>query len=178
MYNNSYLGSSYSSPQYNTYGQNYGLYQNPQMTQRPMPMQPQPQDVPFNDIKFVTADEAKAYIVMPNTKVMLMDRDNSVFYIKSADGLGKSMLEAFKYTRLEDNASEMVSAEFDPKEFVRSSDLADILRKDDLKGFLTAEEGKNFVTKDDLKGIDEKLDQLQKQIKINEILKGDDKSGK
>ena len=154
MYNNSYLGSSYSSPQYNTYGQNYGLYQNPQMAQRPMPMQPQPQDVPFNDIKFVTADEAKAYIVMPNTKVMLMDRDNSVFYIKSADGLGKSMLEAFKYARLEDNANEPVSSDFDPKE------------------------SKNFVTKDDLKGIDEKLDQLQKQIKINEILKGDDKSGK
>lgn len=180
MYN-SYLGNTgYGNQFYPNYNQSYGNYQTAQMPQRQIqPQQPMgTQDVPFNDIKFVTEAEARAFIVMPNTKVMLMDRDKSVFYIKSADSLGKSTLEGFKYVKMEESLSQEEKAEFDPKEFVRVSDLQDILRKDDLKGFLTAEDTKNFLTKDDLKGIDTKLDYLQKQIKINEILNGDDKVGK
>ena len=78
----------YMNYNYNPY-QNYGMYQQPtyqqQMTQPQMIQQTQQQyqqtkyDAPIQDIKFVTADEAKAYIVMPNTKVMLMDRDKSIF---------------------------------------------------------------------------------------------------
>ena len=78
---------------YSPYGQTYQNVQMPQRQMQPM----QTEEVPFNDIKFVTEDEARAYIVMPNAKVMLMDRDKSVFYIKSADSLGKSTLEGFKY---------------------------------------------------------------------------------
>ena len=74
---------------YNPY-QNYGMYPNyqQQMAQQQVVQNQQYQqtkyDAPIQDIKFVTADEAKAYIVMPNTKVMLMDRDKSIFYPKVA----------------------------------------------------------------------------------------------
>lgn len=125
----------YMNYNYNPY-QNYGMYQ-----QQPM-MQPQQNNngMPFNDVKFATIEEAKAYIMLPNTKVMFMDRDNSVFYIKSADSLGKSMIEAFKYARIEDNPSANVSHE----NFVKIEDL-----KDYLKDFVTRDEFNDVFKKDE-----------------------------
>lgn len=166
---------------YNPY-QNYGMYQQPtyqqQMTQPQMMQQTQQQyqqtkyDAPIQDIKFVTADEAKAYIVMPNTKVMLMDRDKSIFYIKSADSLGKSTLEGFKYSRLEDESAQSVSPQIDTKDFIRREDLQSV-----LSGFLTREDVKDFITKDELKGIDNKLENFQKQM-LGNMLKGGNTNGK
>lgn len=181
MYNNSYFGNSgYANQMYSSYPQNYASYQQPQMAQRQMPVQQQayaPQDIPFNDVKFVTADEAKAYIVMPNTKVMLMDRDKSIFYIKSADAMGKSSIEGFKYSKLEESPDKPVSAEIDTKEFVKSSELTNFIQKDDLKGFIRREDLANFITKDEIKSLDAKLDYIQKQIRINDILKGEQPNG-
>ena len=154
--------------------QNYGMYQ-PNYQQQMVQTQPQYQqsqhDTPIQDIKFVTADEAKAYIVMPNTKVMLMDRDKSIFYIKSADSLGKSTLEGYKYTKLEDNSMESVSPQIDTKDFVRKEDM-----KSFLSGFLTKDDIKDFITKDELKGIDNKLETFQKQI-VGNMLKGGNANG-
>ena len=142
---NPYLNNQYNG----TYIPNYNYNQ-----QRPMQMQttPQPQtteDVPFNDIKFVTEDEAKGYILFPNTRVMLLDRDKSVFYIKTADSLGKSTLEGYKYTKLEDKSSDNVSHEIDTKDFVKTQDMKDYLSnfitKDDLKDFITKEEFDNVI---------------------------------
>ena len=171
---NSYLGNNqYGNQFYPAYGQNYTPYQSVQSQLRQNFMQPQQvaqtQDVPFTEVRFGTFDEAKAYIVPPLKAVMFINRNNSEFYIKSADNMGEPTLEAFKYSRVGDKPTEPIMPEFDPKDFVKTGDL---------KGFLTFEDTKNFLTKDDLKGIDTKLDNLQKQIKINEILKGDDKSGK
>ena len=170
---------------YNPY-QNYGMYQQPsyqsqQMTQ-PQMVQNQQQympssSLPFNEVRFATLKEAEAYIVVPNTKVMFMDRDNSVFYIKSADSLGKSTLEGYKYTPMDNSPSESVSLDFDPKDFVKTQDLNNYLTKDDLAGFLTHNDAQNFITRDDLKGIDAKLDKLQKQI-VGDMLKGDGRNGK
>lgn len=173
MYNSYLNNNQFGSQYYPNYTQPYGSYQNTQITQRQMPMQPQQvtgvQDVPFNDIKFVTADEAKAYIVAPNTKVMLMDRDKSIFYIKSADSLGKSTLEGFKYSKLNENPIDTISTEFDPKEFVKTSDL---------KSFITRDEMNGFLTKEDLNGIATEIDKLKKRIEINEVAKGDIRNGK
>ena len=149
MFNNPYLNNQYNG----TYIPNYNYNQQIPM-QRPMQMQttPQPQtteDVPFNDIKFVTEDEAKGYILFPNTRVMLLDRDKSVFYIKTADSLGKSTLEGYKYTKLEDKSSDNVSREIDTKDFVKTQDMKDYLSnfitKDDLKDFITKEEFDNVI---------------------------------
>ena len=135
---------------YNPY-QNYGMYQpNYQNQQQYIPTT---NNSPINDIKFVTADEARAYIVMPNTKVMLMDRDKSVFYIKSADSLGKSTLEEYKYTRLDNSPNDSVSPALDPSNFVKTQEL------DSFKDFI-------------IKEVDTKLDKLHKQI-VGDMLKGD-----
>ena len=112
--------------------------------------QPQPQNIiqpeekPFNDVRFATAEEAKGYIMFPNTKVMLIDRDNSVFYIKSADSIGKSTLEGYKYSRVEDNPTEVVSHVLDTKDFVKMADL---------NNFITREEMTNFITKQELNNL-------------------------
>lgn len=164
---------------YNPY-QNYGMYPNYQQSinqqqavqnQQYQQYQQTQYDVPIQDIKFVTADEAKAYIVMPNTKVMLMDRDKSIFYIKSADSLGKSTLEGYKYTKLEDNSSESVSPQIDTKDFVRKEDLQSF-----LSDFLTKDDVKDFITKDELKGIDNKFETFQKQM-LGNMLKGGNANG-
>ena len=185
MFNNTY-SNPYGNQYYPSYMPNYNNYSNMQMQQRPiqqtnqpqMQMQPQEIPVPFNDIKFVTADEAKAYIVMPNTKVMLMDRDKSVFYIKSADSLGKSTLEGFKYSPIDEKSGEQVSSQQTPFKSITEGDLEKFATHEELKGFITHEDTKFFVTKEDLKSIETKLDQLQKQINIKNILKGEDQNGK
>lgn len=148
MFNNPYLNNQYNG----TYIPNYNYNQQVPM-QRPMQMQttPQPQtteDVPFNDIKFVTEDEAKGYILFPNTRVMLLDRDKSVFYIKTADSLGKSTLEGYKYTKLEDKSSDNVSREIDTKGFVKTQDM-----KDYLSNFITKDDMKNFITKEEFDNV-------------------------
>lgn len=144
---NPYLNNQYNG----TYIPNYNYNQQVPM-QRPMQTTQQPQtteDVPFNDIKFVTEDEAKGYILFPNTRVMLLDRDKSVFYIKTADSLGKSTLEGYKYTKLEDKSTDNVSREIDTKDFVKTQDMKDYLSnfitKDDLKDFITKEEFDNVI---------------------------------
>ena len=146
MFNNPYLNNQYNG----TYIPNYN-YNQQMPIQRPVQTTQQPQtteDVPFNDIKFVTEDEAKGYILFPNTRVMLLDRDKSVFYIKTADSLGKSTLEGYKYTKLEDKSSDNVSREIDTKDFVKTQDM-----KDYLSNFITKDDMKNFITKEEFDNV-------------------------
>ena len=149
MFNNPYLNNQYNG----TYIPNYNYVSQMQrpMQQPVQPMTPQPQtteDVPFNDIKFVTEDEAKGYILFPNTRVMLLDRDKSVFYIKTADSLGKSTIEGYKYAKLEDKSSNNISREIDTKDFVKTQDM-----KDYLSNFITKDDMKNFITKEEFDNV-------------------------
>ena len=153
---NPYLNNQYNG----TYIPNYN-YNQQMPIQRPVqqpvqPMTPQPQtreDVPFNDIKFVTEDEAKGYILFPNTRVMLLDRDKSVFYIKTADSLGKSTLEGYKYTRIDDKSTESVSHEIDTKDFVKMQDLKGYITREDLANFITKDDLKDFITKEEFDNV-------------------------
>lgn len=63
---------------------------------QPVPPQ-QPQSFQQNtNITFVNGIEgAKAYQVSPNSSVLLMDSDNSKFYVKSTDGLGVAKLTSY-----------------------------------------------------------------------------------
>lgn len=65
------------------------------------PYQPNPPQQPQSfqqntNITFVNGIEgAKAYQVSPNSSVLLMDSDNSKFYVKSTDGLGVAKLTSY-----------------------------------------------------------------------------------
>jgi hypothetical protein len=60
---------------------------------------------------------AKSYLVAPNSTVLLMDSDDAVFYLKSADSAGLPTLRTFSYVEIESNHNKQKSGEAQ-KEFV------------------------------------------------------------
>ena len=67
------------------------------VTQPPMPTQPMQQQ--SSQIIWVSGEAgAKSYLVAPGNTVMLLDAENSVFYLKSADASGMPLpLRIFDY---------------------------------------------------------------------------------
>ena len=75
-----------------------------QFQQQPvqMPTQPvQQQQQNNNGILWVSGEVgAKSYLVAPGTSVLLMDSDDTVFYLKTADQSGMPSLRTFKYSEI------------------------------------------------------------------------------
>lgn len=147
MYNNpysSYPYSNYAMPSYAQRPYSPQAQQAMQSTQQ-MPMQPQPQmqyELPIQDVRFVTSEEAKAYIVMPNSKALLIDKNGGVAHLKVADNMGQSQTQYFKF--------EPINADGTP---IKPTDPTAQI---DLEAF-----GKRFVT---IEQYTELLDQF-KQLK-------------
>ncbi len=74
-------------------------YQQPIQQPQTMPVQSAPMQQAGTDIVWVQGEAgAKSYPVAPNTRLMLMDSEADVFYIKSADGSGMPLpLRTFDY---------------------------------------------------------------------------------
>ena len=96
-------------------------YQNPYMNYQ---TGYQPQDLPImqsqasyhapysNGINWVSGEVgAKSYLVAPNSTVLLMDSDDAVFYLKSADIAGLPTLRTFSYVDIESNQNKQKSNE-------------------------------------------------------------------
>ena len=77
-------------------------YQQPiQTNPAPMPMQTQP----TNDMLFVlNENEASAYPVAPNNSVVLWDKNNKTFYIKTANAQGIPSMQIYDFTERIENA--------------------------------------------------------------------------
>ena len=92
-------GNAYNIP--NNYMQRPYGNQPQQITQPQQQMQPQMQmptyEIPIQDVRFVTSEEAKAYIVMPNSKALLIDKNGGVAHLKSADSMGQSQTQYFRF---------------------------------------------------------------------------------
>lgn len=58
---------------------------------------------------------AKSYLVAPNSTVLLMDSDDAVFYLKSADSAGLPTLRTFSYVEIESNQNKQKSNEVQKK---------------------------------------------------------------
>lgn len=78
--------------------------------------QPQQQNVNQGILWVQGEAGAKSYLVAPNTSVLLMDSDESAFYLKSADSSGMPSLRTFKY----------IETTNQPKENLKSNNNADI----------------------------------------------------
>lgn len=87
-------------------GYNYGQYFNPlqpqmdRLAQMQAQYQQQQPQVPLTNqgILWVQGEAgAKSYLVAPNTSVLLMDSENSQFYIKTTDQAGMPTLRTFVY---------------------------------------------------------------------------------
>lgn len=87
----------------------YNPYQQyPQYPQSMHPMQQAPQQ--GNGLIFVQGENAaKSYIVAPNASVLLLDSEQPIFYIKSADQSGMPSLRVFDYTERNARPSQPVN---------------------------------------------------------------------
>lgn len=178
-YSNPYMGGAngqYTAPYNNgAYVQPYAMQ--PQQTQvqnQPMQqqyVQPQQQmiyEMPIQAVKFTTEDEAKAYIVMPNQRVLLIDRINGIAYDKSADSLGQSKSKVYHFVDI--NKSTEIQQDL-------SINLEQYVKKEDLGAFITGETLDSFK-KDMVSRFDElKKTVIEKYLNV-ETKKGDAVNGK
>ena len=146
----SYNQYGYQQPSY--MGTNYQGYQRQPIIQN-MPFQPQPQaqpqmqmpmEMPIQDIRYVNKAQAEAYILYPNTKVMLIDKDNSMVYLKTADNTGLCKTDYFKFEPINADGSPVQPKEEKPKvdmgEYIKKSELANL-------GYVTMEQLNDILSK-------------------------------
>ena len=82
-----------------------------------------------NQYAFVNGVEgAKAYQVMPNQKMMLMDSDNPIVFMKTSDNYGKASLRYFKLVEVSEE--ELKVKQFDTNSpYALKADLDDLKEK-------------------------------------------------
>jgi len=78
-----------------------------------------------NGITWVQGIEgAKAYQLMPNSNILLMDSENEgIFYIKISDNVGMCNLRTFKFEEILSNAK----PDIDMTQYITKQELEDIL---------------------------------------------------
>ena len=117
----------YPYPQYATPQFSPQSYQQPQPMMPPNQMQPQmqtpvPYEIPIQDVRFVTSEEARAYIVMPNSKALLIDKQSGIAHLKSADNMGQSQTIFYRFEPVNADGTPIkqeVAPKFDPRELER-----------------------------------------------------------
>ena len=77
-------------------------------------------------------EEAKSYPVMYNSSELLMDNNRDVFYVKSVDGMGKYVINTYRFEQIENEKP--LTAE----NFVTREQFSDLSKKLD---FLISELG-------------------------------------
>lgn len=147
-YNAGYGMPNYQQRAYNPIMQ--PMQQMPQNMQ--MPMQHPQSDMPIQDIKFVNAAQAEAYIVFPNTKVLLIDMQSGIAHLKSADGMGQSQTKYFKF----------ISSNADGSPVQQTEPTTQI----NLDGFVKREELESlgYVTVDKYNELIEELNKIKQYI--------------
>jgi hypothetical protein len=143
--------------------QNYAqraFQQQPIQTPQPQPQMPPtaqiqpsaPIDLPIQDIKFVNKAQAEAYILYPNTKIMLIDTENGVAYIKTADSMGLCKTDYFRFEKT--NAD---GAPLKPQEPTQNINFDDFIKKDQIGSL-------GFATVEQYNALAQKLEQIQKRL--------------
>jgi hypothetical protein len=133
-YGNPYSQYPYTGYAYPNYGNRQFMQpQQPQMAQQQQ--QPMQYETPIQDIRFVTSEEAKAFIVMPNSKALLIDKNGGVAHLKTADNMGQSVTQYFRFEQINADGSPIK-----PKEPTPQVDFEQFAKKEELNGFATVEQ--------------------------------------
>jgi hypothetical protein len=117
-----------------------------------MPQQMPPMELPIQDIKYVNKAQAEAYIVFPNTRVMLIDKESGVAYVKTADGMGQTQTDYFRFDRVNADGSPIK-----PQEPTPQINLDDFIKRQDLENL-------GFASIDQFNALSQKLEQIQKRL--------------
>ena len=123
-----------------------------QPMQMPMAQPMPPMDMPIQDIKYVNKAQAEAYIVFPNTKVMLIDKESGIAYVKTADGMGQTQTDYFRFDKVNADGTPIK-----PQEPIPQVNFDEFIKKEDL-------ENAGFATVSQYNELAQRLDQIQKQI--------------
>jgi hypothetical protein len=155
-YQTNYGGmSSYAQRGYGSQPQPMAQPQQPQ-AQPPMQMpvaQPiPPMELPIQDIKYVNRAQAEAYIVFPNTKVMLIDKESGIVYVKTADGMGQTQTDYFRFDRVNADGSPIK-----PQEPTPQVDFDQFIKKEDLEKL-------GFATVSQYNELAQRMEQIQKRL--------------
>lgn len=102
---------NYNNSNYNSYPTNYMNYQpsymNNQQRMSQLPQYPQynnQNNIPNQNVTWIQVNGiagAKEHIVQPNQTAWLMDNNDSVFFVKSADNLGVTSLKCYKFFEID-----------------------------------------------------------------------------
>lgn len=108
----------------------YGNVQmpNPQMAQFPQASGYMPQPSAGALISVNGMDGAKAYQMLNNTKAVLFDASDDIFYLKTCDGNGFCTLTPFRFEKIEERPAPA-------QDFVTRAELQKII--EDLKGSMS-----------------------------------------
>lgn len=157
-----YGNNNYQPYYYGNYGgsPNYmqRAYNSQPQTSSQIPMQMgmgqqmPPTDMLINDIKYVNRAQAEAYIAFPNTKVMLIDRESGIVYIKTADGMGQSKTDYFRFEPINADGSPIK-----PQETMPQVDFNDYIKREEIPNL-------GFATVAQYNDLAQKLEQIQKQL--------------
>lgn len=132
---------------YNPYINPYYQQVNNQPMQQPMIQQPQAQPQNNQGLIWVSGEVgAKSYLMAPNSTVMLMDSEQSVFYIKSTDSAGMPTIRAYEYSERTQNAPQQPQTDSKPL-------------------------NEQFVTREEYKALLGKYEELEKELKTSKIEK-------
>ena len=132
-------------------GQQLQCSQPSQMAQNTQSMPKDIKDIPISEIRIASEQEARGYMLPLNTRVVFKDRDKNRIYVKGVNYQGQAELKIYDLTEVDKDTKENV----------------------DGGNFVDKEELKNFATKTDISTLAKQIVELQKQIKIKEILGSD-----
>lgn len=122
---------------YNTYG-NYSYRQQPYYM--PNYQQPQQQtEMPFSDIRYLNAEQIKGYIPPIGSRVMLIDKDNGLAYIESADNMGNLYKQTYSFASI-DKQDNQPKNNIDFNNLATKDDIYQILAE--FKAILEQNKGK------------------------------------
>ena len=139
----------------------YQQYQQPIVQQQIV--QPQSQEQQIQNIRFLNAQQIQAYIPFPNTKEVLVDNENGLAYVVSADNMGISTTKKYSFKDLNEPKTEEKHPEIDMSQYVKITDLDKFAQKTDLDGLLTV---------DSIKTLEGKLALLERQLNAKKEDKG------
>ena len=145
-------GRYFNTPSYNVpaFQQNYIQTQN-------RVEQPHQNGIFFNNIRYVNPEDMEKYIVNLGQTDMIINMQDGIVKIVSADMVGNSFSRTFSFKEIDGkNQKEEKAPEIDLTGYVKTEDLKDFIKVDALTQFS--------------KQLDDRFDKLEKKIKINEIL--------
>ena len=100
MYNTGYFNNN----RYNPYYAPYIPYNQQPMQQQPVQQvvqQPVQYEIPISNIRFLNEKEMAGYVMpIPNSKEMLIDKENKIVCIKSTDQIGQSNARYYKFDEI------------------------------------------------------------------------------